>query len=42
MVYSPVDDFLATDLQRLVEFLVDFLGWNLWPGVYLGDLKQMV
>ena len=29
VVDSPMVDFLATDLQWSMEFLVDFLGWNL-------------
>ena len=29
VVDSPVVGFLAADLQRSVELLVDFLGWDL-------------
>ena len=42
VVDFPVVGFLAADLHWSVEFLVEFLGWNLWLSVYLGDLKQMV
>ena len=35
-------DFLVVDLHWSVELLVEFLRWNLWLGVHLGDLKQMV
>ena len=31
--------FLAANLHWSVEFPIEFLGWNLWLSVYMGDLK---
>ena len=39
VVYFPVVGFLTIDLHWLVEFSIEFLGWNLWLGMYLADLK---
>ena len=39
VVDLPMVSFLVADLYWSVEFLIEFLGWNLWLGVYLGDLK---
>ena len=42
VVDYPVVDFLAADLQWSMEFLVDFIGWNLKLDVYMEDLTRMV
>ena len=39
VVDFPVIGFMAADLHWSMEFLVEFLGWNLWLGVCLGDLR---